>query len=495
MRPIFIGVLFIGLLGCGAGALALSRPSPTPGQAYIELQRQQLALDQARDDHAGNRTLVYGAALLVAGVVLVFLAEWHADRRRQRELLYPDQYGHYPLVDPRHFQREVAAELALRLYQGQFIALQEAARASQVLPVHYAPHITVKDAPRPALAQQEPRQTVEQLPVAGLPTAPTWQQLRSDGWVPSAEQMLLGYGVNGPIYGGIEALLSTAIAGRPKQGKTTLLRFIYAQVILAGGQIIIMDPHGSIADAIEGGPALWIASSAGELADGAAWLQVELDQRNAAYQSGQRKFTPLLALCDEWPVISMACKPAVEATSRVVLEARKWGVYGLFSGQGLPAEKFGGSLMRDALSSRYVFKTTAAQARMAGLDKESSYLVQTLEPGRAVLDGPINPEVVAIPDTTGADLLRLIDVTSRREVDGSRGGSGLEVSVEVGSNEPLPGLSYALDARSERVKQLLRQKVSQNEILKDVWGVNSGGGRAYQEAAEQYRELVAQLVG
>jgi hypothetical protein len=30
--------------------------------------------------------------------------------------------------------------------------------------------------------------------------------------------MLLGYGVDGPIYSGIDALLSTALAGRPGQG-------------------------------------------------------------------------------------------------------------------------------------------------------------------------------------------------------------------------------------------------------------------------------------
>ena len=80
--------------------------------------------------------------------------------------------------------------------------------------------------------------------------------------------------------------------------------------------------------------------------------------------------------------------------------------------------------MRDALSSRYIFRTSAAQARIAGLEKDHAGLVAALRPGLAVLAGPVEPQIVAIPQTTVADLGELVrapaparsrPVRSRRE--------------------------------------------------------------------------------
>jgi hypothetical protein len=266
----------------------------------------------------------------------------------------------------------------------------------------YAPHIQqaqaipLMEAPAPPL-----------LDTPGPPVAPTLRDLVQRGFRPTQQHMLLGYTAHGPLYGGIEDLLSTAIAGRPKTGKTTLLRFIAAQLLLAGGSLVILDPHGSLADGANI-PAEWIASSAGEMHDGAAWLIDELETRLAQYRQGRREFPPLMVMADEWPVISLASKPAVEAAQRVILEARKTNYYGLISGQGLPASQFGGSLARDALSSRYIFRTTAAQARYAGLDKETARLVEDLPRGTAIFEGMINPTPVAIPLVTGEDLALLL---------------------------------------------------------------------------------------
>lgn len=266
----------------------------------------------------------------------------------------------------------------------------------------YAPHIETPQAIPLAEAPTPPL-----LDTPGQPAAPPLRDLVQRGFRPTQQQMLLGYTTHGPLYGGIEDLLSTAIAGRPKTGKTTLLRFIAAQLILAGGRLVILDPHGSLADGASI-PAEWIATSAGEMHDGAAWLVDELETRLAQYRQGRREFSPLMVMADEWPVISLASKPAVEAAQRVILEARKTNYYGLISGQGLPASQFGGSLARDALSSRYIFRTTAAQARYAGLDKDTARLVEDLPRGTAIFEGMINPTPVAIPLVTGEDLSQLL---------------------------------------------------------------------------------------
>jgi len=249
-----------------------------------------------------------------------------------------------------------------------------------------------------------------------LPTAPTLSNLLETGWLPTRQRMLLGYGVNGPVYGGIADLLSVGIAGRPGQGKSTLLRFVYWQVIRAGGKALVLDPHGSILEDVATAPVEFEASTGEELTIAAAWMVQELESRLDQRKKGQRDFIPMLALCDELPVISLSSKAAGEAIGRVVLEGRKVSMFCLISGQGLPASQFGGQLVRDALSSRYIFKTSPAEARRSGLDKEAARLVDLLEPGLAILAGIVEPEVVAIPNTTGVDLEHLTESTRSSDV-------------------------------------------------------------------------------
>ena len=145
----------------------------------------------------------------------------------------------------------------------------------------------------------------------------------------------------------------------------------------------------------------------------AARLEQELDQRLAARREKHPIGAPMLVLADEWPVIAQIAPEAVRITGRVILEGRKVGVYALVSGQGLPAEHLGGSLFRDALSSRYIFCTTPAQARLAGMDNETAKsLIERLEtagPGYAILaSARRRPEIVAIPDTRPNDLRALV---------------------------------------------------------------------------------------
>jgi hypothetical protein len=239
------------------------------------------------------------------------------------------------------------------------------------------------------------------------PTAPPLAQLLASGWQPTLERMTLGYAASGPLYGNINALLSTAVVGRPGQGKTTLLRFVLAQLLLAGGEALLLDPHGDIVGEL-GGLVRIAASSSTELNDAAAWLNSEYDRRLADYRHGQRTFTPLLVLADELPILPLKSAAAMTVITRTVLEMRKCSGYTFISGQGLPADRFGGSLARDALSSRYIFASNPRQARAAGLDSETARLVEALTPGRAILDGPTpTPTIVAIPLSTSADLKQL----------------------------------------------------------------------------------------
>lgn len=267
---------------------------------------------------------------------------------------------------------------------------------------------------RPSYNQQQAALLPEAVQELGLPIAPTFSILLNSGFQAKTDKLLLGFNHAGPIYGDITALLSTAVAGRPGQGKSSLLRLVSAQMMMIDGLTVNLDPHGSISEDVP--TALYTASTAKELDDLAAFLVKELESRLAAYRQGKRDFQPLMALNDEFPVISLSSKDAVAAISRVVLEGRKVKMFSLISGQGLPASQFGGSLVRDALSSRYIFQTTSRQGQMAGLDKDAVKLLDKLDIGRAILDGPVKPQIVAIPFVTTDDLANLTQGLHRESV-------------------------------------------------------------------------------
>ncbi len=403
VSPLLTGAaLTLALVGCGQpDSLEYSRQQ-------LELQQQRAVAERAEQRATALEPVSRFAsftwyALLAVVPVLAVGVALDAYLQRRKALVYPNHAGQLPVsravVDSGQLTGAMVAALQ------QFHATQAIAAAQ---PRIDKVTITVKEAPALEATPQRLPATDATLVAApdmpALPIAPTFAQLVAGGFHARTDRMLLGYGVDGPIYGGIDALLSTAIAGRPGQGKSTTLRAIYAQCLMIGADAMLLDPHGSIAGDVQHGPSQLVASTAAELDDAAIWLTSELERRLVAYRAGERVFRPLLVMADEMPVVALSSKPAVQALGRVVLEARKVGGYALISGQGLPASNFGGRLVRDALSSRIIHKTTAAEGLRAGLDKNAAQMLEHLQPGYAVLDGPVQPQIVAIPMTTANDL-------------------------------------------------------------------------------------------
>lgn len=359
----------------------------------IELEQRDLALRERQALSpvvvASDGTLRVGA-LVVAVLVVLVLVDMY--RQRRRPLVRPDSRGLLPVGrDDLLATPAISVELA-RLHH-EVAALRAVYQVPVPAHVNYAPRFDTRAS---ELSQEgEPVESA-----VALPSAPAWASLLASGFAPSATRVLLGYAADGPVYGPVSGLLSTAIAGRPGQGKSTLLRFIYAQVALLGGQSVVWDLHGSIADDVAGAD---VYDDVSEIERSARRLLQELESRKA--RPGGK---PLLVLVDEWPALSLASKLSRQAVSKIVLEGRKYGVYALIAGQGLPADQFGGSLVRDALSSRYVFRTSAAQGRMAGLEKEQTALLSSLRPGLAVLAGPVEPQIVAIPQISVEDVSGLV---------------------------------------------------------------------------------------
>ncbi len=517
VSPLLAGAaLTLTLSACGQpDSLEYSRQQ-------LELQQQRAAAERAEQQAASmapfDRAVAASWRVFLAALPLVALAIGiDAYRQRRRPLVTPNRAGQLPvpraMIDSGDLAGAMVEALAAYHRTQQIAASQP--RIDKL-------NITVKEAPALEATPHRLPETDAPLIAASdmpaLPIAPTFAQLVAGGFHARTDRMLLGYGVDGPIYGGIDALLSTAIAGRPGTGKTTSLRMIYAQCLMIGADVMLLDPHGSIAGDVQHGPSQLVASTGAELDDAAAWLTSELERRLVAYREGGRVFRPLLVMADEMPVIALSSKPAVQALGRVVLEARKVGGFALISGQGLPAANFGGRLVRDALSSRIIHKTTAAEGLRAGLDKNAAQLLEQLQPGYAVLDGPVQPQIVAIPMTTANDLSnipyvpalqpepiphnvvafapkRVINASERPMLDadtqpetlqatGTNGPQNGVQSVTAATPEVVQGLTVDAVPEIERAQivALAKAGVSRRKIGEVIYG--TVGGAAYSKVKQ-----------
>jgi len=326
------------------------------------------------------------------------------------------------------------------------------------------------------------------LPMA-LPTAPPFSQIAEQV---SPGHLFLGQAATGPVWGDVTDLLSTIIAGRPGTGKSTKLRSVCGQLLLIGGHPILFDLHGSILDDL--GSSFECAENPADMAEYAHWLDTTLDSRLLERRAGKRDFKPLLLLADEMPLIKATVPDAVEVIKRLVSEGRKVGMFVLIAGVGVPADILGGSLVRDACASRYVFNTSTRIASMAGIDAETSKpLLKQLElagPGRAILaTSNRSPEIIAVPYTSITDIRRLVSpATSSTASSAASTDEVIEADMKPGVKPSEP----ALDARSLRVRDMARAGKSSRQIIQEIWGVSSGAG--YTKAAQELATIMSTLV-
>jgi len=260
----------------------------------------------------------------------------------------------------------------------------------------------------------------EPLQIAGpqLPAAPPF---RSIAHLMTSESIILTYTSAGPVYGEVSDLLSMALVGKPKRGKTTALLYYLCILLLAHAEVWVWDPHGEMSELAYG---LNYFDRLEDIAKSVPYLEKQLNERDALYKATKQVKHPLVLLVDELPVIAewertqRKLKHEVPSPyyimKRFTLEARKWNGYVFISGQSLPAEVLP-TLTRDNLSSRLVLECSKDHARMIGLDKTAIDtmlpLLKGAERGTHIADFSSwsQPELADIPYTTISDLRSIID--------------------------------------------------------------------------------------
>lgn len=343
---------------------------------------------------------------------------------------------------------------------------------------------TYKQEVSPAVVKVQ-EEAAQSMIAPALPSAPAYPYLLREI---RAGHLILGYNLAGAIAGDLVDLLSTAIVGRPGTGKTTALRFVCAQVVRVGGRVRLIDPHGAIADEVSG--LLDCAEDAQAMMQLAEQLECELAQRLLLRKAGEDVGPTDMTIADEWPVTSQLAPELIRVVGRIILEGRKVNMYALISGQGLPSDQLGGSLVRDALSSRYIFNTTALQARMAGLDNETAKTLlaqlDTAGPGYAILaSARRRPEIVAVPDTNVEDLRvalgqrpELPPLPMKRPVSPSPAGEA-EILPEAATNTSTGGRgkrSLVSDAERQEICEWAAQGLTPPEIATAMHRRNAFAG-------------------
>ena len=515
-----LGALALGLVMIGAAVLNASPAERRASERALLLQAEAASAEAKRTEErralehrqaleraqalAPVRTLARAAWELAPLALLGALALVALDAytQRRRALVYADGAGLVPL--PRAFvDGDPRAALALLAeYQSTRGEARVIAAGTPMLPqtLTFAPHHVVKNERPPDLPELLP----EARPV------PSFGELLSRGELGPGRPVVLGYLADGtPVTGGIGALVSAAIAGTSGSGKTTTTRFLASQLALKDARFVLLDPH-----AAAGGESL-----AGTLAPlGGAFLCAPATERRAYGQvvglvatelerrlRGGSYDNPLLLLCDEFTRVMRELgddDSLSKLLESIATEGRKVNVFTLLLGQTWSASRAGGSELRDTLASVYVHRIRRRQAQMllgGGVELPDTLSLAT---GRALLyraeSGEVEP--VTIPNTTAADMAKvgqLLALPAPSPLASVAPSRGAVVTVEARRVEagPVVAREGAAPAspQAARALAMLRDGASQSEVIREVW--KAKGGRAYQQAAEELRAIVASSLG
>ena len=485
----------------------------TQALQLIDEQRQQFDFQQYQAQQqatlpakiAGQYGLLI---LLVVGAGGIFWTLYDGYNQRRTPLVRFDPNN--PLM-PRWMLEQGNQELIQAMVRALELSGQAQIAKAQFQPgqqpYHYAPHIAISQ-PRAIEAPSMLNQGVGDTPAA-LP-APTDLATLVRSFQPAADRILLALGEGGELLTvPATQLCHVALCGATGQGKSNLLRLLLPQLQAIGARVVLTDPHYTDVDPENGDDwraireRLYLppAVNARDIDGMLEYVLGELERRLVLRNKGERVGAPLFLAYDELPVIVDTVKNAPERLGRILREGRKVGILTVGASQEFLVKTIGGSS-----GAREQYRT----AYYVGGDRASAAALLDL-PARTIDDGPLGhgiallrskatptAQLVRVPlaDNTGISMLLATSEgtsipTSKYPIT-TRVGSGSEVGMEVGMEVVTSTHQEASNLRIEQIRQLLREKRTQNEIISQVWHVSAG--RAYRAAADELREILAILV-
>lgn len=233
------------------------------------------------------------------------------------------------------------------------------------------------------------------------------EQLRERGHIcRSGNSLMIGYALDTtPQYIEMQNASFVAVAGQPRVGKTSTVRFLLAQAALMDWHIAICDPHGKQDQGLLtrcapiSGSFIRQAIEPSEIVDA-----IELiDKIGRARINGDRVDKPVLLVIDEFTslVLRQAIPDDVLARlTAMVVEYSKVSVHGLIIGHDWTGKLLGASFgtpLRRAITHKIVHRSDVQNAEFLLPNASLAKQVTTLDKGNALYWGDYAPMPVAVP--------------------------------------------------------------------------------------------------
>ena len=209
------------------------------------------------------------------------------------------------------------------------------------------------------------------------------------------------------VYGYLEDLPSFLIGGLPKQGKTSAMVFYCCQIVSAGGQVILIDPHygaprdslGKMVEPLSPWFALPVLNF-NEVESSAVvrYFQYVLDEFLARKKPNGCAGKTALYLCvDEWNELLDGLdrdelETVLKCVRTVARSGRKYGMLIALAGQQWQLAVSGGSPIRKSVQGRISFNAEFSEIARVLDTRDTitlkSLVLPALKPGDAILKLP-----------------------------------------------------------------------------------------------------------
>lgn len=285
-----------------------------------------------------------------------------------------------------------------------------------------------------------------------------------------------------PIYAKWNDVGNIAIAGDTGSGKTTTACFLASQVVLAGGKLIVCDPHGNAPiESREQTLAYNIAPLAPSFVCDVAISDQEIrDAVNLAgdmltsRKRGSSANYPLWLMIDEFSGV-MRHQDTADSLSLlledIATEGRKFFVGVIIMGQQWHTTRSGGGELRSVINVAIIHRTKRQVANMLlGLGR---HLPDTwlLDRGEAYLyKGDIFR--VQIPLVTRSDMSRVAALTTGGQ--SAAYGPGKQPVSSVSSDQSALDDDPVENARQRRIIELFESRKDVSVIAREVFKVTAG---------------------
>ncbi len=356
-------------------------------------------------------------------------------------------------------------------------------------------------------------QVTEESPLAlPVPVVPTFRELLLSGNLLSTVtrgQMLLGYTGGAARYGSWLDLYSCAIGGVSGSGKSTTVRFLLFQAILASARLVMIDPH--IHDEEESLAAQFRRFTNVHImppCDDTSALVLKriryLSEELAARKATGRKSPAIVLVVDEFNAVMRDGQVRSEMATlllSIAQEGRKFGLFAMLLGQRWSHQDIGGAAIRTSLASMLAHRFTDEEQARKLIGGRNGPRCLELPTGHYLFRDTNGSLVEMVTPLTTAEDGALVAREIGLQIDFQTGFNpvtdDLQNDVETGSFESglkptAVTLAPALDARASRIREMLKEGFTPPQIVREIWGVQSGG--AYTKAMQELSEILGKLV-